>query len=220
MSFILDALRKSEQERQRNEQPGIADVRYQKPNNSLAVWIPLVILLVVINISLLLFLWLRGSPPATIEPIAVRQSAPAQLSAPTDQPAADPSYSNRQLASELTPDLQNPETPVAAAPTQPQTQTQTQNKPAAPAPTPASSSNSYGNLPTLTELTLAGSMELRPLRLDIHVFSNQPSERFVFINMAKYREGDTLKEGPVLNAITDSGAVLSYQGRKFIVTRQ
>ena len=220
MSFILDALRKSEQERQRNEQPGIADVRYQKPNNSWTVWIPLVILLVVINISLLLFLWLRGSPAATVEPIAVRQSVPAQLSAPPDQPAADSSYSNRELASELIPDRQTPETPVAAA----QTQTQTQNKPAAPAPAPApapaSSSNSYGELPTLAELTLAGSMELRPLRLDIHVFSNQPSERFVFINMAKYREGDTLKEGPVLNAITDSGAVLSYQGRKFIVTRQ
>jgi general secretion pathway protein B len=215
MSFILDALRKSEQERQRNEQPGIADVRYQKPNNSWTVWMPLVILLVVINISLLLFLWLRGSPAATVEPIAVRQSAPVQLSAPAAQPATNPGYSNRRLASELMPDEQATAAPAAP---QTQTQTQTQNTPAASAP--ASSSNSDGNLPTLTELTLAGSMELPPLRLDIHVFSNQPSERFVFINMAKYREGDTLKEGPVLNAITDSGAVLSYQGRKFLVTRQ
>jgi general secretion pathway protein B len=213
MSFILDALRKSEQERQRNEQPGIADVRYQKPNNSWTVWIPLVILLIVINISLLLFLWLRGSPAATVEPIAVRQPVPAQLSAPAAQPAANPSYSNRRLASELMPDTQATDEPVAAA----QTPTQAKKTPVASAPT--SRSNGYGNLPTLMELTLAGSIELRPLHLDIHVFSNQPSERFVFINMAKYREGDTLNEGPVLKAITDNGAVMSYQGREFIVIR-
>ena len=215
MSFILDALRKSEQERQRNEQPGIADVRYQKPNNSWTVWMPLVILLVVINISLLLFLWLRGSPAATVEPIAAAQPTPALLSTPASRPAVDLSYSNRQLASELMPDTQATDQPIAA----PQTPTSTQAKKTPVASAPTSRSNGYGNLPTLMELTLAGSIELRPLHLDIHVFSNQPSERFVFINMAKYREGDTLKEGPVLNAITDNGTVMSYQGRKFIIIR-
>ena len=40
-----------------------------------------------------------------------------------------------------------------------------------------------------------------PLHIDIHVFSANPAERFVFINNRKYVEGATLTEGPVLERI-------------------
>jgi general secretion pathway protein B len=88
---------------------------------------------------------------------------------------------------------------------------------AAPVPQTAPS---YGNLPTLTELTLAGTMSLAPLRIDMHVYSPQPAERFVFINMNKYREGESLREGPALTTITPDGVILDYQGRSFLVTRE
>jgi general secretion pathway protein B len=80
--------------------------------------------------------------------------------------------------------------------------------------------SSYSNLPTLTELMMAGSLSLAPLRIDMHVFSPTPAERFVFINMNKYREGDSLREGPVLSTITEDGVILDYQGRSFLVTRE
>jgi general secretion pathway protein B len=79
---------------------------------------------------------------------------------------------------------------------------------------------SHSNLPTLMELSLAGTINLKPLHLDIHVYSEEPTERFIFINMAKYREGDTLREGPRVDAITKEGVVLDYQGRSFILTRE
>lgn len=78
----------------------------------------------------------------------------------------------------------------------------------------------YGNLPTLEELTLAGSISLSPVRIDMHVYSPLPTERFVFINMNKYREGDTLREGPVLTEITEDGVILAHQGRSFLLTRE
>ncbi len=66
---------------------------------------------------------------------------------------------------------------------------------------------------------LAGSISVQPLRLDIHVYSEQPDERFVFINMSKYRAGETTNEGPVINEINAAGVVLSYQGRNFLLMR-
>jgi type II secretory pathway component PulC len=38
--------------------------------------------------------------------------------------------------------------------------------------------------------------------------------------MNKYREGESLREGPVLTTITPDGVILDYQGRSFLVTRE
>ena len=58
------------------------------------------------------------------------------------------------------------------------------------------------------------------MRLDIHVYSNTPTERFVFINMRKYAEGQVIAEGATLERVTPDGAVLSYQGTRFLLPRQ
>jgi general secretion pathway protein B len=68
-------------------------------------------------------------------------------------------------------------------------------------------------LPTPDEVSARGG--LAPLHLDLHVYDNQPARRFIFVNSHKYREGDTLQEGPVIEKITPDGAVLSYQGSRF-----
>jgi general secretion pathway protein B len=54
-----------------------------------------------------------------------------------------------------------------------------------------------------------------PLHLDLHVYANEPQQRFVFVNSRKYREGDTLAEGPVVEQITTDGAVLNFRGSRF-----
>jgi general secretion pathway protein B len=54
-----------------------------------------------------------------------------------------------------------------------------------------------------------------PLHLHLHVYANDPQQRFVFINSRKYREGDTLAEGPVVEQITTEGAVLNFRGSRF-----
>jgi len=204
MSFILDALRKSERERQRNQNPGVA-APHLGQSRSRSVWVPLVIALVVINICLLLFLGLRDDDTPT----------PAVVVPAERPPVAQAQEGNRQLRAEIKPTAK-PREPAA-----PQQRTETVSAPPARAKPQADKEparDEYGNLPTLTELSLAGSMTLPPLRIDIHVYSDMPAERFVFINMDKYREGDTLNEGPGVEAITESGVVLSYQGREFLLT--
>ena len=75
-------------------------------------------------------------------------------------------------------------------------------------------------LPSINEIDLAGQPALAGLHLDVHVYATKPSERFVYINMRKYREGATLAEGPVLEHIRRDGVVLNYQGLRFVLPRQ
>ena len=49
MSFILDALRKSETERQRHAAPGLADARYQASRNKRNVWVPVLSVILGVN---------------------------------------------------------------------------------------------------------------------------------------------------------------------------
>ena len=58
------------------------------------------------------------------------------------------------------------------------------------------------------------------LRLDVHVFSEKPRDRFVLINLQKYHEGEQLQEEPVVDAITAEGVVLSMQGQQFLLRAQ
>jgi len=69
-------------------------------------------------------------------------------------------------------------------------------------------------------LRLNGSLQLPDLRIDIHVFSDKPDDRFVFINMVKHREQSQLAEGPVVREITTDGVILQHQGRTFLLPRE
>jgi general secretion pathway protein B len=92
----------------------------------------------------------------------------------------------------------------------------------APATLPAQSqaqSASEEVLPTQMDLA-AGGTALPEMHLDIHVYSARPADRFVFVNMQKYTEGQALKEGPALERITPEGAILNHRGMRFLLPRQ
>jgi general secretion pathway protein B len=74
-------------------------------------------------------------------------------------------------------------------------------------------------LPTIYEVVADGSIVLPELHLDIHVFSEVPADRFVFINMSKQREQSQLSEGPLVEEITPDGVVLAYRGKSFLLPR-
>ena len=57
MSFILDALRKSDAERQRGAAPGLADVRYATHRGRRNIWVPLLAVVLAANIGFMAWLW-------------------------------------------------------------------------------------------------------------------------------------------------------------------
>jgi len=67
---------------------------------------------------------------------------------------------------------------------------------------------------------VAATNQLPSLRLDLHVYAANPQERFVMINMHKLHEGDLMNsEGVRVESITPFGAVLSRNGKQFLLPR-
>ena len=97
----------------------------------------------------------------------------------------------------------------------------------APAAEPAAASNAGAlvrrgtadGVPLYQEAAASGGARLPDLRLDLHVFAARAENRFVMINMHRLREGDSLPEGVQVESITPDGAVLSYKGTRFLLTR-
>lgn len=226
MSFILDALRKSEHERRRDAVPGLAGTRQRAGSRRGSPWLAVLAVVLLANAILLAVLLWRGQ--GTGQP-AASVALPARTApAPAVPPAAPrPPAAVRSLASEVSePDASTADSAGAGAPA-PASPPAVQ-APAAAAPAAALTNDPGTNapgtvgttLPSLQQLALAGDLSLPPLRIDIHVYSEAPAQRFVFINMNKYREGDTLKEGPTLEAITGNGVIMAYQGRRFTLDRE
>ena len=202
MSFILDALKKSETERQRQGAPGIASIpeTSEKPGNARWPWI--VGGLLIINLVVLATIMMRSGPsPSQSAKLA---SAPeifsdtvreANLS--TTPLVTEPAV---REVSEAETVVEIPVEAVAAmaAPAQPVTE----------------------GLPTFNELRANGQLQLPDVHLDIHVYSDQPADRFVFVNMSKYKESTTLSEGPRVSEIVPDGVVLDYMGTRFLLPRE
>ena len=72
----------------------------------------------------------------------------------------------------------------------------------------------------MMELQISGELQLPELHLDIHVYSQAPDERFVFINMSKYREQSRLADGPLVKEIRTDGVVLEHRGHSFLLPRE
>jgi len=277
MSFILDALRKSEHERQRQTGPALVEVPVAAPKPRTNPWATAAIALLVINlvaIGVLLLVRSGDAPPDA--PVAQTSASPAATGAPASaapvaiaEPAAQ---GPPPAATAPAPVAQNP--PPAPAPAAPPPMLRpaepaapgTRNplerevagyvpgmeyeaaaRAAAPPPgppavvaaprgggtvvyeslpdvdamTPAGPARPAGspsrNMPTADEV--AASSGLPELRLELHVYSTRPQERFVFINAAKYREGDTTPEGAAIEEITPDGVVMSARGNRFLLPR-
>jgi general secretion pathway protein B len=230
MSFILDALKKSELERQRQSVPGLVDSGVARSRPRLPMWAIALGLLLAVNLLVLLFVVMRSflaSPHA-------RTTTGAESQGTLPPGVAAPAAGNSHF-SPLDAPVYAPEVPVASPP------------PAAagiPGPelfksvnagAPVSSKahrrdplltdedykvNDDELLPTINEVTLTGAQALPDLHLDVHVFATRPAERFVYVNMRKYHEGATLQEGPTIERIRRDGVILSYQGLRFLLPRQ
>ena len=87
-------------------------------------------------------------------------------------------------------------------------------------PAPVRTLRNSALIPSIHEVRASGIVTLPDLHLDIHVYSDVPEDRFVFINMAKQREGTRLSEGPVVAEITPGGVLLNYQDTLFLLPRE
>jgi general secretion pathway protein B len=55
------------------------------------------------------------------------------------------------------------------------------------------------------------------LHLQVHVYSEVPAQRRVFINNQKYVEGQQIDANLVVESITSDGVFVSYQGKRVLL---
>jgi len=197
VSFILDALRKSEHQRQKNMGPSITGTVVKQAQHKKSPWLKLVAFLLIINSFLVIILW---------RPSSSSQSEIASLQDANKPREVAIRMSNRQpTRTQITPSTTKA-TSLVSPTLEPSIEIEIPN-------------TTLSNLPSLETLQLKGVLRLPPMRVDIHVYSDDASERFVFINMKKSREGGQLAEGPQIERITPDGVIMSWQGQRFVISK-
>jgi general secretion pathway protein B len=205
MSFILDALKKSETERQEQTGAEFSNVPSSSGEPQSFRWLWILALLLLVNVIVLFGILLRDDEAtdvaAPVERTPVEQSQPA-------------SSSFEDRVAEARESQPVPDTTT----TEPST-SQSANTAPVEAP-PQAVAQSRPRLMTIDELRLNGTLQLPELHIDIHVYAEDPAERFVFINMKKQRKNSQLDEGPVVAEITTDGVILKHQGSTFLLPRE
>lgn len=250
MSYILDALRKAERDRNLGRTPSLGDVTApharppsQRPSNRTLGLIALVVVLLICTVAL----WPRhratqpSAPPATVAaapappaPVAAPAVAPAPAPAPELSAApADGTISDEVPADSIddlmddaeapadetgTSDAEaNPAAPPPAAvapesiPTVSAPAAQPSEPPAAEEPEAAS------DVPLLRDMPADYRGAFPQLRVDVHVYDDDPARRWTLINGHKAAEGTTLAEGPTVSRITPEGIVFDFRGRTVLI---
>jgi len=82
-----------------------------------------------------------------------------------------------------------------------------------------SGSRPAGSIPLLRKLPSDIRRKVPTMTINVFVYSERVKERFVIINMAKYKTGDKIENGPVLEAIRPNSLVLRFEGQRFRVER-
>ncbi|MEK7736188.1 MAG: general secretion pathway protein GspB [Pseudomonadota bacterium] len=238
MSFILDALRKSDQQRQRSGAPTLmtAQVPLAQPKPFLWWWYG-ILAAVLIGAGILIGWMQQWQAEPAVSAIPSDAGRPLQSSAQKFTPAPLPAMPEtsgkqdlQQPLREPTMVTQTPPLPVVAPrdmPLKPATQSPQSvvvairprvttapapEQQAAPGPGEAPSAAAAI---TLAELPPALQQEIPKLAILAHSYSSRPKERFVFINDQMWREAEYPWPGLKLEQITPEGMVFSYKGYRF-----
>lgn len=195
MSYILEALKKSEQERQQNNGPTIQNIHRPmlvKRSSRGVLYYLLVFLVFLLIVSFVIVGWYQFLhwQPARPAPVPGYQSAPGKTGA--DVTASD-------AESVVTPAPSNP-TPSNPTPAE------TAHVQAAPSPPLV---KDFWELPDTIKAAIP------PMTFSFHVYSDNPDRRTIIINNRRLREGELISDGLKLIEITPEGVVLSWQKQYF-----
>lgn len=225
MSFILEALRKSEAARRRSETPDLFSAMHEAPapvreRRQAPVWI--VGIVGVLSLGVATWLVLRRDPaPIAPTPQATIVDAPvdAPVAAPVMQvpqpaqpiasspPPAPPVAAPSPLPAPATV-ATTPAAPPAATPL-PKSFPEPPPAPRPPAPRPASD----GRPMALSELDAGSRKQLPALRMSMHMWNEDAGRRFVILDGQRVGEGDLIGEAQV-ESITRDGVILNWQGAR------
>jgi general secretion pathway protein B len=235
MSYILDSLRKADQERSIGDVPDLETPHWSRRRGGRTrYWLWAAIGLLLINGVLLAFLFNRDDGSESV-PVQA-QGKPGMRShvpdsAPQHEVLAKPVPPKhvplKPLARPERKPITKPRQPVPAVAERkpasvavPRTATADSGNVAAASSAPLTRhaepvQRSEPEIPELNELSLEFRSSFDPPRMDVHVYADDPSRRFILVDLKKFVEGDTLDSGAKLEKIQPESIQLYYQGTRF-----
>jgi general secretion pathway protein B len=224
MSYILEAIQKLEQKRRQEELPDILTLASTMTRHRKRPRWPYAAAGIVLLNGLTVFsiLWINPwrhseapprKPPASM-PAETQQSQ--QIAPRTETPPPEPNNAGQSNASSLETRL-NPKAVIpmpqkhSVLPSMPDKRSQEtlpkMSKPARPKNQPMA----MQSLPEILTKSLPG------LKMTVHFYDDHPQSRFAIINNENLKEGQFLIPDLKLEQITPAGAILNYQGHKFLL---
>jgi general secretion pathway protein B len=227
MSFILDALRKSENSRLRQEHPAMFDARAVASRRPFPVWAVALGLLLGLNLLVVLFVLLRQERKvvdAVADKVAVTASSTAPVAAAAAALDTPPAAATASVARA---DVAPPALPTASPAAAPATSVPL---PSARRPVPGTVTRETtvdGRAfdaatprapPRTRDDLLAGGDAVPEAALSLHVYDPDPAARFILLNGQRLREGDMAGNGLRVLDIVPDGVVLDHRGNTFKVS--
>lgn len=215
MSYILDALKKSEQERGHGSAPNVQTLHSSSLNyrsNKTQLWPYMLLAAVLLNLAALFYFML--AKPDT--------DSHARLTAP-EQPAASTAVTpaSTQPSTRLSPAPAAEPLPAADATVYKPISLPAgsgSNTQAAAISLPsenASPAQVTGTVPERDELPANLQQHIPMMEFSAHVYSSNPLQRSIVINGRFLEEGDYLASDLFLSEITPKGAIFDFQGQLF-----
>ena len=222
MSYILEALKKADQERTLGSVPDLETPHWgvRRPARNYR-WIWIVAALLLVNGVLLAYLLGRGTdddePPALAP--SVRSTIPEPAVPVKPVPGAGTTVVTRPR--EVIQPPPAPVRPTVVTPAAvPRAAPDSSPPPAAVAvPQAARARPRQQGVQLWSDLPLEFRSTFTLPHIDVHVYAEAPARRFILVDLQKYREGDTLESGAVIEEILPQGLQLYYQGTRFEIEK-
>lgn len=232
MSYILDALRKSQQARQPGATPrtgAVHDISLVPPVSGWWFASGMVLLL---GLLVAAYLFWRGavenmpsSAPVTSGSVASVSTSTPKTPVAVAKPVPVPeTFAKKNIPVTDLAEQAKVSVPTAPpkriAPARPDKKSVTIRRPeAAETIAVPALPLAVDNTPLLQQLPQDFQRSLPPLAVTIHVYSHDESQRILFINNREYRKGSQIEGGTRVEEIVPDGVVLSFQGERFKLAR-
>lgn len=218
MSLILEALKKSEQQRQREKAPSLQSI-HQSPvaapvkKNTQAWWL-FAAAIVICNVAFFGYWFWRQQN--VISPVVQTPSAPAS-SAHTSSKEAPSATSSQTTSSELV--NSNVTQPSAVTRDVDTRESQPEFSQISPRGVPAQSMPvDSQRVEEINELPDSVRNNLPAMTFSFHVYSENPAQRTIIINDRRMREGEEISSGLRLQLITQDGVILQFEQHRIHIS--
>jgi len=220
MSYILEALKKSQAERQLGELPSIHAPQVQLHDGAASgaarrapVWLALGGVTVAVAAALLFWQpWQAGTAAPAAAPAVLAQAVPAPV------PAVVPSVVPAPVPVAVTVPVPPAATAAPVHHARPVAEPKQESPSPAPAPAvPVPAPAAEESVPGMRDLPEPIQRQIPPVAIGGYIYSKNPADRLLLVDKVLRHEGEELAPGLVLEKLQPKAAIFSFKGYRYRV---